>query len=139
MRRTLVVIEPGRGGDAAVDEARAGDAPIASELTLVGVAPQASGPRCGTSILDYNAAIVDAVADDITRARDRLIFAGVRPSCRLLIEGRGPTLEEFVASEQFDLILLPSRGRRAGRGRHAAAQRLRTDTSAEVRLVVARP
>jgi len=138
-RRTLVVIEPGRAGDVAVSEARAHAGLLESHLTLVGVAPQAAGPRCGTSILEYNAAIIDAVTHELARARDRLVSDGICVACRLLIEGRDPSLEEFAAGGEFDLILLPSRRPRLGRARHPAAERLTTGTPAEVRLVAARP
>ena len=136
-RRTLVLIEPGRAGDVAVDKAAVHAGAVASDLTLVGVAPQALGPRCGVSNLDHNAAIVDAVAHDLARARDRLASRGVSAACRLLVEGRDASLDEFAAAGQFDLILLPSRGTRLGRARHPAAAGLTRGTPAEI-LVTAR-
>ncbi len=133
--RTLVLIEPGRAGDAAVAEARILARRTATELTVVGLAPQASGPRCGTSTLDYNTAIVAAVADDLARVRERLASDGVVTACHLLLEGRDPALEHFAATREFDLILLPSRRRRFGPARHPAAPRLAAGIRAEVRIV----
>jgi hypothetical protein len=95
--RTLVLIEPGRAGDAAVEEARA---------------------QAG--------------------ARGRLATAGLDVTCRFLVDGRDPPLEEFAAAGAFGLILLPSRRPRWRSARHPSARRLTCLTRAEVRLV-ARP
>jgi hypothetical protein len=136
--RTLVVIEPGRAGDAAVEEARAQAAVVDCEVTLVGVARRDSSVRCGPSGEAYNAAITEAVARDLARARDRLVTAGVAVTCRVLVDGRDLPLEGFAAAEGFDLILLPSRGPRRAPRRHPAARRLTQLAGPEIRLV-ARP
>jgi hypothetical protein len=136
--RTLVVIEPGRAGDATVEEARTQAAVLDCEVTLVGVARRDSSLRCGPSGEAYNGAIIDAVARDLARARGRLVTAGVAVTCRVLVDGRDLPLEGFAAAEGFDLILLPSRGPRRGPARHPAARRLSQLTGADVRLV-ARP
>lgn len=112
--RTLVLIEPGRAGDAAVHQALTLARRTAMELTIVGIAPQAPGPRCGTSTLDYNAAIVAAVREDLARVRETLGGDGALPVCRLIVQGRDPALEQFAATGDFDLVLLPARGRRFG-------------------------
>lgn len=133
--RTLVVVEPGRAGDAAVDEARAHAGRMGCEVTLVGVAPQVTSVRCGPSGGEYNEAVVDAVARDLARACDRLVTAGVGVTCRVLVDGRDPPLEQFAAAGGFGLILLPSRRPRWRPARHPWAQRLSSVTEAEVRLV----
>ncbi len=130
-----MLIEPGRAGDVAVAEARILARRTATELTVVGIAPQASGPRCGTSTLDYNSAIVAAVSDDLARVHERLAADGVATACHLLVEGRDPSLEQFAATGEFDLILLPSRRRRFGPARHPAAPRLAAGIRAQVRIV----
>lgn len=110
----------------------------ATELTLVGLASQAADPRCGTSPVDHNAAIVVAVRHDLARAGETLAADGVPATCHLLVQGRGPALEQFAAAGEFDLILLPCRRRRFGTPRHPAAARLAAGTRAEVRIVDAR-
>jgi hypothetical protein len=137
-KRMLVLTEPGRSGDAALREAGELAGAGATGVTLVGVAPQASGPRCGVSIGDYNVAVIASVAEDLARARARLEGAGVAASSRLLVEGRAPSLEQFAADGDFDLLLLPSRRSVLGRTRHPAAEKLRASTRADVRLVGAR-
>jgi nucleotide-binding universal stress UspA family protein len=136
--RMLVVIEPGRAGDAAVEEARAHAGLIGCDVTLVGVAPQVAAVRCGPSGAEYNGAVVDAVVRDLARACDRLATAGVRLTCRVLVDGHDPPLEQFAAAEGFGLILLPSRRPRWRPARHPWARRLSSVTQAEVRLI-ARP
>lgn len=137
-RRVLVLTEPGRRGGATVHEAGRLACADAADVTIVGVAPQASGPRCGTSIRDYNTAIIATVAQDLARARANLAAAGVSASIRLLVEGRPPSLEQFAVAGGFDLLLLPSRSRLRGRARHPAEQALRASTRADVRVLVAR-
>ena len=109
--RTLVVIEPGRAGDAAVREAGEQAGFTGSEVTLVAVAPQATGVRCGPPGEGYNDAVVDAVARDLARALDRLATVGVDVTCRILVDGRDPPLEEFAAAGRFGLILRPPAAR----------------------------
>ena len=132
--RTLVVIEPGRAGNAALEAARAHATREGAEVTLVGVAPQV-GSRCGPSGEEYNDAVVDAVARDLFGARDRLAAAGVHVTCRLLVDGRDPPLEEFAAAGGFGLILLPSRRPRWRHASHPSARRLIGLTHAEVRSI----
>jgi nucleotide-binding universal stress UspA family protein len=133
--RTLVVIEPGRAGDAAVEEARAHAGLTGCDVTVVGAAPQVAAVRCGPSGADYNGAVVDAVVRDLTRACDRLATADLDVTCRVLVDGRDPPLEQFAAAGGFGLILLPSRRPRWRPARHPSARRLSSVTQAEVRLV----
>ena len=91
-----------------------------------------------TSIGDYNAAVLATVAQDLARARAILEGAGVPASSRLLVEGRAPSLEQFSADGEFDILLLPTRRSVLGRTRHPAAEKLRASTRADVRLVESR-
>lgn len=136
--RTLVVIEAGRAGDAAVDEACAQARRTGCAVTLVGVAPQATAMHCVSSGEGLNDAILEAVIADLARARARLATSGIEVASRVLVDGCDPPLEEFAATGGFDLILLPSRRPRWVHAGHPSARRLSGRTSAEVRLV-ARP
>jgi hypothetical protein len=134
-RRVLALVEPGRGGDAAVLHARliALSEPVA--LTVLALAPQASGPRCGTSILDYNAAVTEAAKEDLNRARAGLADV-TSPTTYTVLAGRGGGLMgRYVAAGAFDLVLLPSRRRRPGHPGHPDAERLRAHTTAEIKVV----
>ncbi len=133
--RVLVLIEPGRTGEAALPQAVELAGGDSTAVTIVGVAPQASGPRCGTSIGDYNAAVIATVADDLARARAVLERAGVPVASRLLIEARAPSLEQFAVDGGFDLLLLPARHSVLARPRHPAAAKLRASTGADVQVV----
>jgi hypothetical protein len=79
--------------------------------------------------------VIESAARDLARARDCLAAAGRDATCRLLVDGRDPRLEQFAAAGAFDLILLPSRGPGWAAGRHPSARRLTRATQAEVRLV----
>lgn len=110
-RRVLVRIEPGRAGAGALDRARALARSEPTELTLVAIAPQATGPRCGTSIRDYNRAVIEAAREDLARARASLSASAARVCCQVLVEGLDPPLEELVARGAFDHVVLPARAR----------------------------
>ena len=133
--RTLLVIEPGRAGDAAVEEACLQAWRTGSAVTLVATAPLVATVRCGPAGDEYNGAVIDAVTRDLVRACERLETAGVEVDCSVLIDGRDPPLEEFAATGDFELILLPSRRPRWWQARHPLARRLTGKTQAEVRLV----
>jgi hypothetical protein len=134
--RVLVVVEPGRGGAAALDRARELAEVHDGVLTLVAVAPQAaSGSRCGNSAIDYNAVVVEAVADDLIAARARLGDAGVGVPGELLDSGRASDLARFVADGAFDVVLLPGRRGLRREARHPAAERLRRACTAEIVVV----
>jgi nucleotide-binding universal stress UspA family protein len=135
-RRVAVVHEPGQSGAAALDLARELDLQQGASVTVVAVAPSApSGPRCGGSALDFNAAVRDVVADELEQARTRLGHAAGRTSYVLLVEGKDPPLEEWMAARRFDVILLPARRRLLRTPGHPAAARLRGSTDSEVRIV----
>ncbi len=136
-RRVLVLCEPGRAGDATLDHAGELARRHDVRLTVVAVAPRAeNGPRCGTSAIDYNAAVRSAVAEELDAARGRLAVFGVAVTDQLLIEGEEPSLERFTTEENFDLVLLPARRRWLVRtGRHPAAAILTRVTRAEIRVV----
>lgn len=135
-RRVAVLHERGHTGAAALDLARELDLQQGATVTVVAVAPSApSGPRCGGSALDFNAAVRDVVADELDQARTRLGHAAGRTNYVLLLEGEDPPFEAWIAAHRFDVILLPARRRLLGRHGHPAAARLRATTDAEVRVV----
>lgn len=134
-KRVLVLVEPGRGGGAVISYAGALADAEGTTLTVVGIAPHAPRPRCGTSLCDYNLAVAEAVATDLGRARERLSRSGSVVSSELLVEGRGRSLAQFTAAGDFDLVLLPARRRWFGAASHPAARDLRTATDAEIRVV----
>ncbi len=129
--RVLVVFEPGRGGLAALDEARELAVNWRAALTVVGVAPQARSGQCTGSARALNEAVAEAVVNELEQARERL--GGIEASYRLLIDGDSPSLQELAA--HFDLVLLPGRRRPFRRPRHPAAGRLSGACAAEVRVV----
>jgi hypothetical protein len=133
----LVLYEQGRGGTAAIDLARELVEQETATLTVVGVAPQApSGPRCGNSATEYNAAVADSVLGDLEKARKRLGEAAERAAFLLLIDGADQTFEQLAESGGFDLVLLPARRRALlGGARHPEAGRLRLSVGAEIRIV----
>ncbi len=136
-RRVLVLCEPGRAGDATLEYAEELARREDVTMTVVAVAPRAeSGPRCGTSAIDYNAAVRSAVDEELDEARDRFAALGVAVTDQLLIDGEEPSLERFTAEENFDLVLLPARRRWLGRtARHPAAAALTRVAGAEIRVV----
>jgi hypothetical protein len=134
--RVLALWEPGRRGGAAV--AYAVELAKAENLavTVVSVVVQASGPRCGTSIRDYNLAVKDVVATELGRLRSRLGQIGATTAYKLLVEDRDLSLPDFTNAGGFDLVLLPSRRRRLGGAlRHPTADLLRMATRAELRII----
>ena len=70
--QVLALVEPGRHGGAAVTQARLIALGEPAQLTVVALARQATGPRCGTSILDYNRTVAEAASEDIGRVREGL-------------------------------------------------------------------
>jgi hypothetical protein len=132
--RVLVLFEPGRGGLAALDEARELVVNWRAALTVVGVASQARSGQCTGPAAAYNDAVADAVVNDLAQARERL--SGVDASYRLLIDGGAPSLQDFASD--FDVVLLPGRRRPFRGAGHPAAGRLSGACAAEVRVVDAR-
>jgi hypothetical protein len=134
----LVVFERGRAGVATIEMARE-LATHGGSVTAVGLAPQAEPLRgCGPSARSYNDAVRDEVAKELEQAEELLWPLGSRAECRLLVEGVDPRLDEFVAEEGFDLILLPARRRPLRSAKHPAAASLR-GLGAEVRVVQPHP
>jgi len=137
-RRILVLFEPGRSGEAAVELARDLASRDLGTVTVVGVAPRTPITRgCLPSARDYDATVCEAVASDLERAGDLLRAIGSRAESRLLVEGRDPSLEDLVSDGRFDLVLLPAR-RRLLRAGHPVAARLRAIGRGDVRIVDAR-
>jgi hypothetical protein len=136
-KRILVVFEPGRSGVAAVEAACGLATHDDTSVTAVSLAPQAPTLRgCGPSALSYNDTVRDEVAKELEQAEELLWPLGGRAECRLLVEGVDPRLEEFVAAQHFDLVLLPARRRPLRSTKHPAAAALMR-LGAEVRVVEA--
>jgi nucleotide-binding universal stress UspA family protein len=135
--RVLILCEHGRTGAAAIDVAREMAELGNATLTVVAVAPQApSGPRCGNSAVEYNAAVAESVARDLDRAREQLGRAAERAEFLLLIDGADQTLEQLARSGGFDLVLLPARRRPLRKPGHPAATGLsRHAAGAEILIV----
>jgi nucleotide-binding universal stress UspA family protein len=137
-KRILVVFESGRSGVAAVEVARELATHDDSSVTAVTLAPQAPTLRgCVPSAQPYNDAVRDEVAKELEQAEELLWPLGSRAECRLLVEGVDPRLDEFVAVQHFDLVLLPARRRPLRSTKHPAAATLRR-IGAEVRVIEAR-
>jgi universal stress protein family protein len=138
--RVMVVYEPGRSGERAVDRARHIAEDTGATLTLVCVVPQAEGggPRCGGSAHDYNLAVLEQLAEDVHKARRRLGDLADEARVELLIEGDDPPLWDWSAAHDFDTILLPARRRLLPGPKHPDAARLMRYTDAEVRIIDAR-
>ena len=132
----LVLCEPGRAGDATLAVARELAEVEDAQLTVVAVAPRApSGSRCGNSALEYNEVVADFVARDLDSARARLGAAAGRARFELLVEGADPTVAQFAAAGDFDLVLLPARRRPLRAAYHPEAARLKLAAGAEVRIL----
>jgi hypothetical protein len=138
--RVMVLYEPGRSGQWAVDRARDIAQDTGADLTLVCVVPQAEGgpPRCGGSAHDYNLAVLEQLAEDVHKARRRLGELADDARVELLIEGADPPLWDWSAAQHFDTILVPARRRLLPGAKHPDAARLLRYTDAEVRIIDAR-
>ena len=135
-QRVAVLHESGQAGAAALDLARELDLQEGASLTVVAVVPTApSGSRCGGSALEFNSIVKETVANELDGARERLGHAAGRTSYALLVQGEDPPLEEWIAAQGFDVILLPARRRLLRTSGHPAAARLRRVTDADVRVV----
>jgi len=136
--RVLALCEHGGAGAAVIDVARELAQDEHVKVTIVGVAPQApSGlrARCGPSAFEFNDAVAESVVQDLARARERLGPAAERTSFRLLVEGDAPSLAEFAAAGEFDLVLLPAHRRPLRAASHPAARHLRHLAETEIRIV----
>jgi nucleotide-binding universal stress UspA family protein len=136
-KRVLVLFEAGHAGIAAVERAHELAEHDKARLTVVSVVPQVPAGRCGRcgcSPLDYNAAVRDAVAEELGQARERLAELGDRASFELLLERTDPPLPDWSAAAGFDVILLPAHRRPLRSASHPAATALRR-TGAEVWIV----
>jgi nucleotide-binding universal stress UspA family protein len=130
------VCEHSRAGAAAIDLARELAELEDASVTVVAVAPQApSGPRCGNSATEYNAAVAESVEQDLEQARERLAGAAGRATFVLLVDGADQTLVQYARSGGFDLVLLPAHRRPLRGAYHPEAQRLEHLAGAEVRIV----
>jgi hypothetical protein len=135
-RRVVVLYEPGRSGSAALDLARRLVAGEGSMLTVVTVAPQDTRNWCGAgSAADYNQAVCEAADAELREARELLGPLGDRALFQVLVQDSHPPLADWVASGDFDVVLLPARTRPLRRASHPAADQLRACTRAEVRVV----
>jgi hypothetical protein len=130
-----VLFEPGRNGSRALDCAVVLSRELQAELTVVATAPQAPPSCCAGSAVAFNGAVREAVADDLCHAADQIAGLQVDARFELLVEGRDPPLEQFLAERGVELVLLPARHSMPGTRRHPAARRLRRLPGCEVRLV----
>jgi hypothetical protein len=113
MSSVAVLFVPGRAGANALSAARDLAAPGHATITVVGEVPRApSARRCGCSPREYNRAVAEQVADDLSRARTQLEELGQTVEVRLLVEGVDPPFREFVAAGRFDHALLARTWRR---------------------------
>jgi hypothetical protein len=135
-RRMAVLLESGRSGEAALERAVALALEHEAELVVVALAPQAEAPRCqGPSPQGFNDAVRDAVAGELDAAKARVRRSGgLTPTVSLLVQGRDPPLEAWVAERGIELVLLPARRPSLGPARHPQARRLRGH--AQVHVVV---
>lgn len=133
-KRILVLFESGRAGLAAVELARDLAQYQQATVIVVSVAPRAPNMHCVSSAAAYNDAVRDTVAHELEEADELLWGIGGRAECRLLVEGTDPPLDELVARERFDLVLLPARRRPLRSDKHPAAAALRR-LGAEVQIV----
>lgn len=136
-RRVAALYEPGRSGAAALEAARQMAESSSLDLTVIGLAPQTTLVHgcCGMSSREYNRIVRDAAAEELEQARQWLGQTGDGTSFQLLVQGRDPPLEEWIAARDFELVLLPARRRLLRADTHPAAARVRRSTSAEVRVI----
>jgi hypothetical protein len=135
--KIAVLLEPGRGGAAAVHSGMALAQELGGELTVVAIAPQAPPPRCGGfSPSAYNRAVRDEVASELSVVARRLEAVGIPARRALLLEGREPSLERFLSERGVELILLPAR-HAWGPAKHPDARRLSRMGGLQVRVVTA--
>jgi len=136
--RVAFLLEPGRRGAAALEQATARCAGSDCELTVVAVAPTVATVcrSCGgVSACAYNGAVREDVSDALRSAVAGLSHVGQPINGRLLVDGSDPPFEQWVAQGRFDLVLLPARLGIPGSRRHPAARPLRRRTSAQIRVV----
>lgn len=133
-----MLLEPGRGGAAALHRGAELARELGAELTVVAVAPQAPRPCCGgLSPADYNCAIRDDVVADLGLAAGELQALGADARFELLLEGRDPPLDRFLSERGFGILLLPARRVALRTARHPDARRLSRLAGVEVRVVEA--
>jgi hypothetical protein len=134
--RVVVLYEHGRSGSAALDVACRLVAGDGLALTVVTVAPQDTRICCGAgSALDYNRAVCEAAEAELQEACELLGPVGDRALFKLLVEDKDRPLADWIASGDYDVVLLPARRRPLRRAKHPAADQLRRSTRAEVRVV----
>ncbi len=132
--RVAVVFERGNAGTAALREA-AELANAGRELSVVTLAPQARPPIWGRAggTGPYNIAIREEAELELREAREILGSVAGRATFEVLVGCPQPPLATWVAEHGFGLVLLPRR--RLTPGGNPFAKSVRTETSAEVRLV----
>ncbi len=137
-RRMLVLYERSRSGPAALAQAVTLFTEFAFELTVVALAPQDTDPPCCSVYAEaYNRGVQADAAAELREAKRLLGRHGEQVQFELLVEGRDPPLEAWVAAGGIDLVLLPAHRGLPRSARHPLERRLRRSTDAEVRLVTA--
>ncbi len=136
--RIAAVFEPGKSGAAVLAEAATLGASEPTDLTVVAIVPQVTGPRCcGVSPSAYNSAVRDDAAAELDQAAQVLGRHAKDATLVLLLEGRDPPLPEWILQSGFALVLLPARRRIQRAPSHPAMRRPRHLTNVEVRIVKA--
>jgi hypothetical protein len=136
--RIAVLFERGRNGAAALEAASESAARSGAQLPVVVLAPQAPPSHgCVPSAAALNGAVLDKATLDLREAAHLLPDLSLDVRYRLLIEDADPPIQEWVAKEHFDLVMLPARWRPVpGRSRrHPAARKLRRIAGCDVRVI----
>jgi hypothetical protein len=137
-RRIVVLYECGRTGPAALAQAATLLTESAFELTVVALAPQDTDPSCCSTYAEaYNRGVQADAAAELGEAKRLLGRDGERARFDLLVEGRDPAIETWVAANGISLVLLPGRRGLARSPHHPLERRLRQSTDAEIRVVSA--
>jgi hypothetical protein len=129
-----VVFERGEAGAAVLREA-AELANAGHDVSVVTLAPQARSPMWGraSGTGPYNEAILQEAASELEEAREILGSVASRAKFEVLTGSPQPPLASWVSEHGVGLVVLAHH--RLTPGGNFFARRLRSKTSAEVRLV----
>jgi hypothetical protein len=132
--RVLAIYEAGRRGGRVLVEA--GEL-VASgaDLVVMTLAPQADPLKCcgGGSAGLYNCAVRAAAAEELREARAMLGSLARRATYTTFVGTTRPSLVEWTAGAQFDVVLVA--GERFARRGGRLARALRAATDADVRVI----
>ncbi len=129
-----VVYRPGRAGTAALAESARLARAEGRELSVLALAPQDTDPAlCVVYTEAFNEGVRADALNELAEARHLLGDDGRDARYVLLLAGRDPTLESWLAAERPAVVLLAGGGLR-GIGARRRARRLRR-AGTEVRLI----